>query len=185
MLPLWPALCFSTCWGVLSGWHHAPYVPSPPTPPTPKIVKGVVWTRNVPKLGWKTFEEKEKRSLFVILFFFLVFLVFRDVVRLSRLRPRPRNLLIDFCVDSVTCLEMISSALTSGDFFSAISVKILPPLHNDSRPRALVPLQKMGLTNGNELPKNFPFRIRVEEKVGWNIWDRCQYHFGRSCFLLV
>lgn len=91
-------------------------------------------------------------TLFVILALLLVFRLFLDAGPLARFLPRSRNLLIKFCMDSVTCLVTISPALASGDLFSVISDKILPPVSKVSRPRALAPFQKMGLTQGNKLP---------------------------------
>jgi hypothetical protein len=63
---------------------------------------------------------------------------------------------LKYSVDSVTCLEAISQALTSGDLFSAISNKILPPVRNVSRSKALAPFQRTGLTQRNKLPKKLP-----------------------------
>ena len=86
---------------------------------------------------------------------FISFSLVLDVGPLARFRPRPRNLLIKFCVYFVTGLETISPAFTSGDMFSAISDKILPPVFKVCRPRALSPLQRTSLTQRNKLPKKF------------------------------
>jgi hypothetical protein len=79
----------------------------------------------------------------------LGFLVFVLVVPSTRLRAR--NLRIKYCVASVTCLETMS-----GDIFSAISVNILPPVRNVSRPTALTPLQMNGLTIRNRPLRKLP-----------------------------
>jgi len=63
-------------------------------------------------------------SLFIIFLgarlgpFFIVFLRPATASPWARLRPRhrPRNLLIKFWTDSVTCLDTISPAITSGAF---------------------------------------------------------------------
>jgi hypothetical protein len=63
--------------------------------------------------------------------------LFRDVVVAVRWRPLPPNFWVNFCVDSVTCFETMSPGLTSVALFSAMSVQILPPVRNVSRPRDL------------------------------------------------
>jgi len=82
------------------------------------------------------------RARFVFLFPNLGLLL--PPVSLVRLRPRPRNLLIKFCTDSGSCLDTISPKLVSGELRSVISVRILPPVRNVSRPTALAPLHKRG-----------------------------------------
>jgi hypothetical protein len=74
-----------------------------------------------------------------------------------RLRfPPPRNFCTKFCVEAVTCRDTISSALTSGDLFSAVSVKMLPAARRASYPTALPALQSMGLMNLKRPPKKLP-----------------------------
>ena len=95
-----------------------------------------------------TDEFYEKITLFVVLAL-LVFLVSGS----GSYRTFSATI---FCVDSFKCLQTISPALTSGDLFSEISDKILPPVSNVSRPRALAPLERMGLIHRNIVPKTFP-----------------------------
>jgi len=96
--------------------------------------------------------------------FFLRF-AFRAVTDAALLRlraPLPRNLLIIFCVESVTCFEIMSVVCAGG--FSAISLIILVPVRNASRPRALsvslpidlAPLQRIGLSVLNNPAKTLP-----------------------------
>jgi len=54
---------------------------------------------------------------------------------------------------------------------SAMSDKMSPPVRNVSRPRALTPLQIMGRTQRNRLPKNLRSRVLVEDKEESNRWD--------------
>jgi hypothetical protein len=64
-------------------------------------------------------------------------------------------------------LEMISCMLTSGDWFSAISVRIFPPVPIDSRPKfrsvclpkSFAPLQSMGRTERQRPPRKLPCRV--------------------------
>jgi len=46
---------------------------------------------------------------------------------------------------------------------SAMSDRMSPPVRNVFRPRALTPLQIMGPTQRNKLPKNLLSRARVED----------------------
>jgi hypothetical protein len=113
----------------------------------------------------------------------LLSLRFLGVARL-RLRPQPPcNLPIRFCVDSVTCFEMMSEVRTSGAL-SAISDKILLPVRNASRPNALtVALPKFLPRTKEEVlpiekdrPKNYLYR-----DLSVNTGDLCrpvQYHLG-------
>jgi len=71
---------------------------------------------------------------------------------LLRLRPSLRNLSIRICVVAVTCLETISLGFGSGDE-RAMSVNISPPVRIFSRPRALAPLRRIGLTT-----RQIPFK---------------------------
>jgi hypothetical protein len=74
-------------------------------------------------------------SLFIRLadfvFFFFCFIDLAEAAA-GRLPPRPYNLLINVCADSNTCFDTISLALTLGDVFSAMSVRILRPVRNVS-----------------------------------------------------
>jgi len=84
-------------------------------------------------------------------------------VCLARLLPRPRNLLIKFYAYSVTCLDTISPALVSSvDLLSAISVRILPPVSNVSRPTTLDPHNSIGWTQLNRLKQNCRSRVLAE-----------------------
>jgi len=105
-------------------------------------------------------------------------------VALFRLRaPLPRNLLTIFCVESATYLEIMSVLCVGG--FSAISLIILLPVRNDSRPRALsvslpidlAPLQRIGLrvlyTRAKILPRTCPAARKVEFcKLNLYLYDR-------------
>ena len=97
-------------------------------------------------------------------------------VTVLRLRPRPRNLAIKFCVDSVTCLEAISLGFWSGDE-RAMSVKISPPVRNASRPRSLAPLQSIGLTTRHKPLKNCHSRSLAEGRVEYRILVRYRYSY--------
>jgi hypothetical protein len=61
-----------------------------------------------------------------------------------------RNFWMRFCADSPTCFAMMSRGRVS---LSAVSVRILPPLRNVSRPTALTPLQSTGRTSGKDFLK--------------------------------
>ena len=80
-----------------------------------------------------------KISLFITrarLAFFLFFVT--DETPLARLRPPPRRLPIRFCTDSVRSLDTISLGISSCDLFSAMSVRILPPVRNILRTTSLL-----------------------------------------------
>ena len=96
----------------------------------------------------------QKMSLFITRarFAFLLFFV-TEVTTLASLPPSPLRLPITFCTDSVMCLDTISSGLTSGDLFSAMSVNNLPPIRNVSGPTALDPSYSRGRTQRKILPK--------------------------------
>jgi len=105
--------------------------------------------------------------------FFLRF-AFRAVtdVALFRFRaPLPRSLLIIFCVESVTCFEIMSLVCAGG--FSVISLIILVPVRNASRPRALsvslpidlAPLHRIGVSVLNRPPKILPRPCPAARKV--------------------
>jgi hypothetical protein len=115
--------------------------------------------------------DYEKMSLFIVLepvkarlivFFRFTFRTAADDT-LFRLRPPPlpRNLLIIFCDEAATCLEIMSVVSVGG--FSAIFL-ILPSVRNASRPRALksslptdlAPLHKIGLRVLNNPAKILP-----------------------------
>jgi hypothetical protein len=66
-----------------------------------------------------------------------------------------------FCADSPRRAANISRALTSGDLFAAMSVMILPPVRNASRPSALIPFHRRGLTVRKSPLKNCLYRYRV------------------------
>ena len=103
--------------------------------------------------------------LFVIIGFLFVFRLDLDIRTLALFRPRTHYLLINFLVDSVTCLEIISPVLISGHLFSAISDKTLPPVRKVCCPKAMAPLQMTGFTQRKKLPKNIRFRVRVEDNL--------------------
>jgi len=95
---------------------------------------------------------------------------------LLRLWPRPRNFAIRFCVDAVTFFETISLGFWSGDD-RAMSVNISPPVRNVSRPRALAPLQKIGLATLQIPLKNCRIRSPVEGRAESNIRVRYRYSY--------
>jgi len=91
--------------------------------------------------------------LFVILAFLGGFRLL--LAGLLRLRQRPLNLMIKFCLVSFGRFETISLASSEVvGLFSAMSDKMSPPVRKVSLPRALTPLQTMGRTQRNRLPKN-------------------------------
>jgi len=99
----------------------------------------------------------------------------------ARLRPRPRNLLNTFWTDSVTCLFTISpTVVASVALRSAISVGILPPVRNVSRPTALAPLHKSGWTQRKKLPKKLAIRVFAEDRAGRTKRDRSPEYLGRD-----
>ena len=112
-------------------------------------------------------------SLFVILAFLLFFHLI--LAGLLRLRPRPLNLYIKFCLDSFRCQDTMSLASSEAvGLFSSMSHKMLPPVSKVFLPRALTPLQNMDRTQRNKLPNNLRFHAHVEDKVESNRWDLCR-----------
>jgi hypothetical protein len=110
-----------------------------------------------------------KRSRFIVLepVFLLLRFTFLSVVALFRLRdlPLPRNLSIIFCVEAVTCLEIMSVVCSGG--FAAICLMILVSVRNASRPKALMaslptdlaPLQRVLNNPAKMLPNPCPLYI--------------------------
>jgi len=77
--------------------------------------------------------DYDKLYLSVIMVKLIVFRLYFYIGPLARFPPYSPNLVIKCFVDSVTCLEIISPALTSGNLFSAIWDTILPPVRKVSR----------------------------------------------------
>ena len=98
----------------------------------------------------------------LVCFFRFAFCAVTDVALLRLRVLLPRSLLIIFCVESVTCFEIMSAVCVGG--FSAKSLIILVPVRNASRPRALsvslpidlAPLQRIGQSVLNRPPKMLP-----------------------------
>ena len=98
----------------------------------------------------------------LVFFFRFAFRAVPDVTLFRFRAPIRRNLLIIFCVESVTCFEIMSVVCVTG--FSAISLIILVRVRNASRPRALsdslpidlAPLQRIGLSVLNMPARTLP-----------------------------
>ena len=119
--------------------------------------------------AWTDWFE-EKITLFVSSAFFegcFPFLVcfFHDFAA-ARLWPRPRNFWIKFCTESPTRFPTISRGLTSGTVLSAMSVAV-------SRPTALTPLQRSGLTIRNRSLNNI--RTPFEQRAVPSRWTLSRY----------